>query len=110
MMAKQLNHRQAQWSLFLARFDFVLCHKPGHSMGKPDALSRRVDHGNGAEDNSDIILLTPKLFAIHALEGLEIIGPEVDILRNIHKGIKAPLEDESVAKAVQEPRKSSTKT
>ena len=69
-------------------------------MGKPDALSRRADHGNGAEDNSDIVLLTPKLFAIHALKGLEPIGPEVDILHDICKGIKAPLEEESVAKAV----------
>src|ERR1700689_3245704 len=110
MMAKQLNHRQAQWSLFLARFDFVLHHKPGCTMGKPDALSRRADHGNGAEDNSDIVLLTPKLFAICALEGLELIGPEINILCDIRKGIKAPLEEESVAKAVQELRKSSTKT
>jgi hypothetical protein len=39
MMAKQLNCRQARWSLYLSRFDFVLHHKPGKSMGKPDALS-----------------------------------------------------------------------
>src|SRR6204780_5094832 len=110
MMAKQLNHRQAQWSLFLARFDFVLHHKPGHTMRKPDALSRRADHGNGAEENSDIVLSTPKLFAIRALKGLELSGPEVNILHDIHKGIKAPLEEESVAKAVQALRKSSTKT
>ena len=37
--AKKLNWRQACWSLFLARFDFVLHHRPGRSMGKPDALS-----------------------------------------------------------------------
>ena len=98
MTAKQLNHHQAQWSLFLARFDFVLHHKPGRTMGKPDALLRRVDHRNGAEDNSDIVLLTSKLFAIRALEGLELIGPEVNILHDIRKGIKAPLEEELVAK------------
>ena len=33
--AKKLNQRQARWSLFLARFDFVLHHRPGKSMGKP---------------------------------------------------------------------------
>src|ERR1700689_800649 len=102
MMAKQLNHRQAQWSLFLARFYFVLHHKPGRTMGKPDALSRRADHGNGMEDNSDITLLTPKFFAVRTLKGLELIGPEIDIFCDIHKGVKAPLEEELVAKAVLE--------
>jgi hypothetical protein len=38
--AKKLNRRQARWSLFLARFDFILHHQPGKSMGKSDALSR----------------------------------------------------------------------
>ena len=45
MMAKKLNHRQAQWSLYLACFDFKLVHRPGRSMGKPDALSRRLVMG-----------------------------------------------------------------
>ena len=53
MTAKQLNRRQARWSLYLSRFDFVLQHKPGKSMGKPDVLSRRSDHSTGANDNSD---------------------------------------------------------
>jgi len=39
MMAKKLNHRQAHWSLYLAHFDFKLIHRPGCSIGKPDALS-----------------------------------------------------------------------
>ena len=49
-------------------------------MGKPDMLSRRFDHGTGANDNSDVVLLTPKLFVVHALEGLQFTGPEQDIL------------------------------
>ena len=49
-------------------------------MGKPDALSQRADHGIGSDDNSDITLLTPKLFAARALEGLEVAGSELDIL------------------------------
>jgi len=48
MTAKQLNRRQAGWLLYLSRFDFALHHKPGKSMGKPDALSCRSDHGTGA--------------------------------------------------------------
>jgi len=75
MTAKQLNQRQARWSLYLSCFDFALHHKPGKSMGKPDALSRRSDHGTGADDNSDVMLLTPKFFVVHALEGLLFTGP-----------------------------------
>jgi len=39
MTAKKLNYCQARWSLYLARFDFKLIHRPGRCMGKPDALS-----------------------------------------------------------------------
>ena len=62
---QKLNQRQARWSLYLSRFDFSLHHKPGKSMGKPNALSRRTDHGEGLRsDNEDITLLTPDLFQI----------------------------------------------
>jgi len=57
MTAKKLNHHQAHWSLYLARFDFKLTHRPGRCMGKPDALSRRPDHGKGASNNKDMVLL-----------------------------------------------------
>jgi len=57
MTTKKLNRRQARWSLYLARFDFKLIHHPGCSMGKPDALSQRPDHGKGTSDNEDIVLL-----------------------------------------------------
>ena len=43
MEFKKLN-RQAQWSLYLSHFDFVLIHKLGPTMEKADALSRHVDH------------------------------------------------------------------
>jgi hypothetical protein len=64
MSAKKLNRRQARWSLTMARFDFVMHHRPGKSMGKSDALSRRADHGSGLDDNRDITLLTPNFFAV----------------------------------------------
>jgi len=57
MMAKKLNCCQAHWSLYLACFDFKLTHHPEHCMGKPDALSWRPDHGKGASDNEDVVLL-----------------------------------------------------
>jgi len=74
MTAKKLNRRQARWSFLLARFDFILHHCPGKSMGKMDALSRRSDHRTGLEDNDNMVLLTPEFFAVRALEGLEAAG------------------------------------
>ena len=40
MMAKKLNHRQACWSLHLARFDFLLHHRPRRAMCKGDRSGR----------------------------------------------------------------------
>jgi len=55
MTAKKLNCHQARWSLYLAHFNFKLIHCPGRSMGKPDALSWRLDHGKGTSDNEDVV-------------------------------------------------------
>ena len=100
--AKKLNHRQARWSFFLARFYFVLHHRPGKSMGKPDALSRRADHGDGLNDNSNLTLLTLGFFAVCALEGLELFGEERELLKDICKGTGEGDHKEAVAKVVRE--------
>jgi hypothetical protein len=102
MTAKKLNRRQARWSLFLARFDFQLHHRPGKSMGKSDALSRRADHGTGSGDNSNITLLTPAFFSVRALEGLEAVGEERDILKDVRKGTRDDEHEEAIAKVVKE--------
>ena len=39
--AKRLNSRQARWSLFFGRFNFVLTYRPGSQNIKPDAFSRQ---------------------------------------------------------------------
>jgi hypothetical protein len=57
MIAKKLNRRQARWSLYLSRFNFMMHHRPEKSMGKCNALSRCADHANGADDNHDTTLL-----------------------------------------------------
>src|ERR1700675_4255352 len=71
-------------------------------MGKPDALSRRADHGSGVADNADITLLGPELFQVHALEGVTIVGEECSILRDVRKALADGELDESVAKAAKE--------
>jgi len=40
---QKLNCRQAQWALYLSRFDFILKHVLGTKMGKVDRLSRQLD-------------------------------------------------------------------
>src|SRR5258705_810536 len=74
--AHKLNCHQAQWSLCLSRFDFILTHKPGRQMGRPDALSRRADHPRGAEDNADCTLLTPEVFELRVMEAVTLEGEE----------------------------------
>ena len=39
MTVKKLNHRQARWSLYLSRFNFIMHHHPEKSMGKLWMLS-----------------------------------------------------------------------
>ena len=80
----------------------TLIHYPGHSMGKLDALLQRPDHGNGASDNKDVILLRLELLAIQALKEVQIGGPEKDILREICQENQKGDQEEPVAKAARE--------
>jgi len=102
MTAKKLNHRQAHWSLHLARFDFLLHHRPGRTMGKPDALSRRADYGNRASNNENVVLLRPEFLAVHALEGVKLTGVEQKILSDIRKGNRNGDQEEPIAKTARE--------
>jgi len=110
MTAKKLNRHQAHWSLYLAHFDFKLIHCPGHYIGKPNALSRRPDHGKGASDNEDMVLLRPELLAIRALEGVQMEGLEKGILKKIRQGNQRGNQEEPVAKAARELRQAASKT
>jgi hypothetical protein len=74
-------------------------------MGKPDALSRRADHGAGQGDNNNLTLLSPELFCIHALSGARLDGDEQNILRDVRCSLCDDTQEESVAKAVRELRK-----
>jgi len=71
-------------------------------MGKPDALSRRANHGNGASDNENIVLLRPEFLAVRALEGMELTGIEQKILSDIRKRNRNRDQEKPIAKAAQE--------
>lgn len=53
--AKQLNPRQARWSLFFNRFQFILTYRPGSKNLKPDALSRAYSPETHEKPVSSII-------------------------------------------------------
>jgi len=57
-----------------------------------------------------VVLLQPELLAIQALEGVQLKGPEKDILRKIHQGNQRGDQEEPVAKAARELRQASSKT
>jgi len=68
-------------------------------MGKLDALSKRANHGNGASDNENIVLLRPEFLAVRALEGVELTGIKQKILSDIRKGNWNGDQEEPIAKA-----------
>jgi len=79
-------------------------------MGKPDALLRRADHGNRASDNENVVLLRPEFLAVCALEGVELTGVEQKILSDIHKRNWNGDQEEPIAKAARELRRSANST
>jgi len=86
MVVKKLNHCQAQWSLYLARFDFLLYYRPRRSIGKLDLLFRQSDHSTKAIDNQNIVLLHIEFSAVHAIKIFALEGEECSILRDIYHG------------------------
>lgn len=68
---KRRNSRQARWSLFFGRFNFILTYRPGSKNTKPDALSRIHDRTDRDPTPEPIIpatqILAPVLWEIEAL-------------------------------------------
>ena len=64
----------------------------------------------GVKDNNNMILLTPDFFTLQALEGLEVLGEEKDILKEIWWEMQFGSKEEVVIKAIKELMKSSTKS
>src|SRR5260370_33817109 len=96
--AHKLNHCQARWSLYLSRFNFILTHKPGRQMGRPDALSRQADHPKGVDDNADCTLLTPEVFELRAMEAITLEGKEATFMECIQQSDQY---DDLVVKALK---------
>lgn len=82
--ARVLNRRQARWSQFLARFNFVIKYRPGKQQAVSDALSRRMymapSKGDPVFDLQEQVLLGPDRLQLltartyHAPEDTSIMG------------------------------------
>ena len=101
MKAQKLNQRQAQWALYLSKFNFTLKHVPGTRMGKVDGLSRRLDWKVGMNNNNENQIIIKDNW-LCKLEKVIIEGPEVDIIEKIKK---ARDKDEKVIRIVEEMKK-----
>ena len=100
MKVQKLNKRQARWTLYLSRFDFMLKHISGSRMGKADGLSRRLDWEIEVErDNEDKTLVKLEWLEIRKMEKVEVIVEGVDLLEKV-KQLK--VKDDEVIKAVEE--------
>ena len=96
-----MNHRQAQWVLYLSRFNFTLKHVPGTKIGKADRLSRQLDWKVGIKkDNKNQVFI--KDCWLCSLHEIVIKGLEVDIVEKIKK---ARSKDEEVVRTVEKIKK-----
>jgi len=100
MKVQKLDRRQARWTLYLSRFDFVLKHVLESKMGKADSLSRKPDWKVGVErDNENETLVKPEWLKVRRAETVEIIVDRVDLLEEVKK---SKVKDDEVVKVVEE--------
>ena len=103
MISQKLNQGQAQQTLYLSCFNFILKHIPGKSMNKADGLSQRADWQERVEnDNKDRTLIR--------LEWVKRVKTLVED-KSLRKKIKKVQEkDEKVVKAVKELKRAEMKS
>ena len=82
---KVLNRRQARWSELLANYNFTIVYRPGRSMGKPDAMTRRHDFSEGskASDTPPRTLLKPNQLQLQLAAVRSAAGDEPQLIRDI---------------------------
>ena len=102
-----MNQRQAQWALYLFRFDFISKHVLGSKIEKADSLSRKPDWEVGVErDNGDETLVKPEWLEVRKTKAVEIIVDGVDLLEEVRK---SKVKDDEVVKVVEEMKRAGVK-
>ncbi|QRW16907.1 Retrotransposable element Tf2 protein [Rhizoctonia solani] len=71
MQARTFNQRHARWCIFLSNFNFEIHYCPGKQSGKLDALSRRADYVEAAQEPE--VMLPAKVFANRSEAELKIV-------------------------------------
>ena len=69
---QHLNRRQARWTLFLQRFNYIIKHFKGEKNVLADTLSRRPDHQPEGVDNEDVVAIPPENFVNFISEDIEM--------------------------------------
>ena len=107
MSNQKLNCQQAQWALYLSRFNFTLKHISGSKTGKADGLSRRPDWEVGVEkDNEEQVLVKKEWIEAQRVRTAEVIIDGVDLLDKVRK---SEAKDDEVVKAVEEMKRAGVK-
>ncbi|KAF8755939.1 hypothetical protein RHS01_04996 [Rhizoctonia solani] len=89
--SRTFNRRHARWHLLLAGYNFQIVYRPGKQSGKPDALSRQLDHANIPP--VDQTMLPNPVFANVAL-----VTPEKELQRQIEASLD---QDKSLEEILQ---------
>ncbi|TID16590.1 hypothetical protein E6O75_ATG11708 [Venturia nashicola] len=89
---KQLNGRQARWTMLLAAYDFVITHRPG-AKNPADAPSRRPDYEAPVQQESTLLPtlqkklgLMPRMAVVESLTTWQTQGVEMQLVHTPHKG------------------------
>ena len=102
-----MNRRQARWTLYLSRFNFILKHIPESKIGKVDSLSRRLDWEVEIEKNNENkMLVKPEWLEVRKTEKVEVIIEEVNLLEKV-RWLK--VKDNEVVKTVEEMKQAGIK-
>ena len=105
MKTQKLNHRQAHWTLYLSRFDFILKHVPEIKMEKVNGLSRRPDWKVVVDrDNDNQVLIKDNW--ICSLSKVVIKEPDIVILEKI-KNSKD--KDKEIVRVIKQMKKAKVK-
>ena len=94
--AQNLTRRQARWSLYLSRFEFLLTHKPGTTNTQADPLSRiPLPIFTDVDDNQDQIVLKPDHFlsaTTLAAENLDTLEDDIHAATDLDPQIRTALQ------------------
>ena len=84
MKAQKLNKRQAKWTLYLLRFNFMLKHILGNKIEKADSLSKRLDQEVEVEkNNKNETMVKLEQLEVRKTKKIKVIVEGMDLLEKV---------------------------